>query len=113
VLTSTYLPTTMTDKPTTLSASKLGEYNVHTDIAEGTFGKVRSEYTVLPGERKFDQTFVVGTHTLTGHKVAMKYISKAVIHLTKTKTRVQREVEYMRTLRHPHIIKLYVLYSYD
>lgn len=38
----------------------------------------------------------------------MKYISKAVIHMTKTKTRVQREVEYMRTLRHPHIIKLYV-----
>jgi carbon catabolite-derepressing protein kinase len=39
----------------------------------------------------------------------MKYISKAVIHMTKTKTRVQREVEYMRTLRHPHIIKLCVV----
>lgn len=50
----------------------------------------------------------VATHTITGQKVAMKYISKAVIHMTKTKTRVQREVEYMRTLRHPHIIKLYV-----
>jgi carbon catabolite-derepressing protein kinase len=53
--------------------------------------------------------FAVATHTITGQKVAMKYISKAVIHMTKTKTRVQREVEYMRTLRHPHIIKLYVL----
>jgi carbon catabolite-derepressing protein kinase len=41
----------------------------------------------------------------------MKYISKAVIHMTKTKTRVQREVEYMRTLRHPHIIKLYEVIS--
>lgn len=50
----------------------------------------------------------VATHTITGQRVAMKYISKAVIHMTKTKTRVQREVEYMRTLRHPHIIKLYV-----
>ena len=38
----------------------------------------------------------------------MKYISKKVINATKTKTRVQREVEYMRMLRHPHIIKLYV-----
>lgn len=38
----------------------------------------------------------------------MKYISKQVINATKTKTRVQREVEYMRMLRHPHIIKLYV-----
>ena len=51
----------------------------------------------------------MATHTVTGHKVAMKYISKAVIQMTKTKTRVQREVEYMRALRHAHIIKLWVL----
>ena len=38
----------------------------------------------------------------------MKFISKQVITATKTKSRVQREVEYMRTLRHAHIIKLYV-----
>ncbi|KAH7914572.1 kinase-like domain-containing protein [Hygrophoropsis aurantiaca] len=75
-------------------ASKLGEYTVIQDIAEGTFGKVK-----------------MATHTITGQKVAMKYISKAVIHMTKTKTRVQREVEYMRTLRHPHIIKLYEVIS--
>jgi carbon catabolite-derepressing protein kinase len=53
----------------------------------------------------------MATHTITGHKVAMKYISKAVIQMTKTKTRVQREVEYMRTLRHAHIIKLYEVIS--
>ena len=51
----------------------------------------------------------VAVHTVTGHRVAMKFLSKQVINQTKTKTRVQREVEYMRTLRHPHIIKLYVL----
>ena len=50
----------------------------------------------------------VAVHTLTGHKVAMKFISKHVINMTRTKNRVQREVEYMRTLRHPHIIKLSV-----
>jgi serine/threonine protein kinase len=59
-----------------------------------------------------NECFLVATHTITGQKVAMKYISKAVIHMTKTKTRVQREVEYMRTLRHPHIIKLYVLQTF-
>lgn len=48
----------------------------------------------------------VAVHTVTGHKVAMKYISKHVINISKTKTRVHREVEYMRMLRHPHIIKL-------
>jgi hypothetical protein len=50
----------------------------------------------------------VATHTVTGQKVAMKYISKAAIHHTKMKTRVKQEVEYMRTLKHPHIIKLCV-----
>ncbi|KAH9830424.1 snf 1 [Rhodofomes roseus] len=75
-------------------ASKLGEYTVVEEIAEGTFGKVK-----------------MAVHTITGHKVAMKYISKQVIAATKTKNRVQREVEYMRMLRHPHIIKLYEVIS--
>jgi carbon catabolite-derepressing protein kinase len=48
----------------------------------------------------------VAQHTVTGHKVAMKFIAKQVIHQTRTKTRVQREVDYMKALRHPHIIKL-------
>ncbi|CCM01452.1 uncharacterized protein FIBRA_03505 [Fibroporia radiculosa] len=80
--------------PGTFPASKLGEYTVTGEIAEGTFGKVK-----------------MAVHTVTGHKVAMKFISKQVIAATKTKTRVQREVEYMRTLRHPHIIKLYEVIS--
>ncbi|KAF8225164.1 Pkinase-domain-containing protein [Tricholoma matsutake] len=84
----------MSDHPAPLPPSKLGEYTVIQDIAEGTFGKVK-----------------MATHTITGHKVAMKYISKAVIHREKTKTRVRREFEYMRTLRHPHIIKLYEVIS--
>ncbi|KAI0803233.1 CAMK/CAMKL/AMPK protein kinase [Irpex lacteus] len=75
-------------------ASKLGEYTVIQEIAEGTFGKVK-----------------MAVHTVTGHRVAMKFLSKHVINATKTKTRVQREVEYMRTLRHPHIIKLYEVIS--
>ncbi|KAJ3557678.1 hypothetical protein NM688_g1342 [Phlebia brevispora] len=78
------------DIPHTFPPSKLGEYRVIQEIAEGTFGKVK-----------------MAIHTVTGHKVAMKFISKQVIAATKTKTRVQREVEYMRALRHPHIIKLY------
>ncbi|KAJ8514810.1 hypothetical protein ONZ45_g7707 [Pleurotus djamor] len=82
------------DTSTPLPPSKLGEYTVIQDIAEGTFGKVK-----------------MAVHTVTGHKVAMKFISKAVIHQSKTKVRVQREVEYMRKLRHPHIVKLYEVIS--
>ncbi|TFK99504.1 kinase-like domain-containing protein [Pterulicium gracile] len=86
----------MTDDgvPQPFPLSKLGEYTVIQDIAEGTFGIVK-----------------MARHTVTGHIVAMKYISKALIHKTRTKTRVQREVEYMRALRHPHIIKLYEVIS--
>ncbi|KAF8621753.1 hypothetical protein AX15_007546 [Amanita polypyramis BW_CC] len=84
----------MTDLLDMFPPSKLGEYTVLKDIAEGTFGKVK-----------------MAMHTITGHKVAMKYISKAEIQREKTKTRVRREFEYMRTLRHSHIIKLYEVIS--
>lgn len=84
----------MSDFPVAHSVSKLGEYLVTQDIAEGTYGKVK-----------------MAKHLLTGHTVAMKYISKAVIHREKTKIRVKREFEYMRALQHPHIIKLYEVIS--
>ncbi|KAF9067960.1 Pkinase-domain-containing protein [Rhodocollybia butyracea] len=71
-------------------ASKLGEYRVIGDIAEGTFGVVRK-----------------AVHTITGHIVAMKFIPKAAISREKMKNRVKREYDYMRLLKHPHIIKLY------
>ena len=97
----------MTDLPDVFSPSKLGEYTVLRDIAEGTFGKVKStSYILLP--QPAPHAAQVAMHTITGHKVAMKYISKAEIQREKTKTRVRREFEYMRTLRHSHIIKLYV-----
>lgn len=57
-------------------------------------------------EELTEVSFIVAKHTITGHTVAMKFLSKEVIHREKTKSRVQREVEYMRALRHPHIIKL-------
>ncbi|KAI0829028.1 CAMK/CAMKL/AMPK protein kinase [Trametes gibbosa] len=82
------------DPPQKYPAYKLGEYTVVGEIAEGTFGKVK-----------------MALHTVTGQKVAMKFISKQAIAKHRTKTRVQREVEYMRTLRHPHIIKLYEVIS--
>ena len=49
---------------------------------------------------------VVARHVLTGQTVAMKYLSKEAIAASGTKTRVLREVQYMRTLKHAHIVKL-------
>lgn len=57
-------------------------------------------------------------HTLTGLKVAMKFISKRKISTAEMSNRVHREVrppvlaaltgqiQYLSLLRHPHIIKL-------
>ncbi|KAF8518606.1 kinase-like domain-containing protein [Gautieria morchelliformis] len=76
------------------AAGRLGEYMVTKDIAEGTFGKVK-----------------MAKHVLTGQKVAMKYLSKDAINTSGTKTRVLREVQYMRILQHAHIVKLYEVIS--
>ncbi|KAJ7054029.1 snf 1 [Mycena amicta] len=85
----------MTDSPphdveTVFDTTQLGMYTVVRDIAEGTFGKVK-----------------MAIHKVTGHRVAMKFLSKAIIRRDKMKPRVRREFEYLRLLRHPHIIKLY------
>ncbi|KAG8996104.1 Protein kinase [Tulasnella sp. JGI-2019a] len=81
-------------KPATNNLAKLGEYKLVRNVGEGTFGKVK-----------------LAIHAVTGHKVAMKFISKAKINAMKMRTRVSREVEYLRMLRHPHIIKLYEVIS--
>lgn len=36
------------DIPEVYPASKLGEYTVLRDVAEGTFGKVKSKFTATP-----------------------------------------------------------------
>ncbi|KAF8340495.1 kinase-like domain-containing protein [Cantharellus anzutake] len=71
---------------------KLGEYVVVSDIAEGAFGKVK-----------------LAIHTLTGQRVALKCIRKATVNAQnpKAKTRVAREIEYLKIVKHPHVIKLY------
>ncbi|CAE6479160.1 unnamed protein product [Rhizoctonia solani] len=73
-----------------LPQGHLGEYSIIKDIGEGTFGKVK-----------------LAVHTLTQAKVALKFISKERINALNMRTRVGREVSYLRLLRHPHIIKLY------
>ena len=69
---------------------------------------------------------LVAKHTMTGLKVAMKFISKRKISTAEMSNRVHREVrssflesaqflilfpqiQYLSLLRHPHIIKLSVV----
>ncbi|KAL0212276.1 hypothetical protein RCL1_005902 [Eukaryota sp. TZLM3-RCL] len=67
-----------------------GRYSLGPVIGEGTFGKVR-----------------LGTHALTGHKVAVKILSKRKIRSLRMDEKVKREIRIMKLFDHPHITKLY------
>ncbi|KAJ9062679.1 Protein kinase, variant 4 [Entomophthora muscae] len=69
---------------------QIGQYNVLQTIGEGSFGKVK-----------------LAVHSVTGHKVAMKIINRKKIAHMDMVGRVKREIQYLKLLRHPHIIKLY------
>jgi 5'-AMP-activated protein kinase catalytic alpha subunit len=59
-------------------------------IGEGTFGKVK-----------------LGTHNLTGEKVAVKILEKHKIVEDVDVVRVTREIKILKLARHPNIIQLY------
>lgn len=59
-------------------------------IGEGTFGKVK-----------------LGTHILTGERVAVKVLEKERIVEVADVERVAREVHILKLIRHPHIVQLY------
>jgi 5'-AMP-activated protein kinase catalytic alpha subunit len=59
-------------------------------LGEGTFGKVR-----------------LGTHTLTGEKVAIKILEKDKIAEKADVQRVTREIQILKIVRHPNVIQLY------
>lgn len=70
--------------------SKIGNYQIVKTLGEGSFGKVKLAY-----------------HITTGQKVALKIINKKVLAKSDMQGRIEREISYLRLLRHPHIIKLY------
>merc|ERR1719253_480037 len=68
----------------------IGQYIIGKSIGEGTFGKVK-----------------LGTHVLTGEKVAVKVLEKERIVEVEDVGRVAREIHILKLLRHPHVIQLY------
>ena len=57
------------------------------DLGKGTFGKVK-----------------VGTHVLTGEKVAVKILEKDKIADVSDVERVAREIHILKIVRHPHVV---------
>lgn len=83
------------DLPTSGKAGqRLGHYHVKRTLGEGSFGKVK-----------------LAVHRISGQEVALKIISRKKLISRDMAGRVEREIQYLQLLRHPHIIKLYVQYS--
>jgi 5'-AMP-activated protein kinase catalytic alpha subunit len=69
---------------------RLGHYILGRTIGEGSFGKVK-----------------LARHELTGHKVAVKILSKEAIESQGMAKKVRREIKILRLFEHPHVIRLY------
>ncbi|KAK6463790.1 kinase-like domain-containing protein [Scheffersomyces coipomensis] len=76
--------------PAANPANRIGKYQVIKTLGEGSFGKVK-----------------LAQHLVTGQKVALKIINRKTLAKSDMQGRVEREISYLRLLRHPHIIKLY------
>ncbi|KEY68565.1 hypothetical protein S7711_08032 [Stachybotrys chartarum IBT 7711] len=71
---------------------RVGAYKVIRTLGEGSFGKVR-----------------LAVHNGTGQQVALKIIARKKLISRDMAGRVEREIEYLQLLRHPHIIKLFTV----
>ncbi|KAI8895124.1 kinase-like domain-containing protein [Globomyces pollinis-pini] len=69
---------------------KIGNYTILNSIGAGTFGKVK-----------------MAVHNYTGQKVALKILNRRRIVNLHMVPRLKREVQYLKLLKHTHIIKLY------
>jgi len=76
--------------PKRMRAKSIGHYILGKTIGEGTFGKVK-----------------LGTHILTGEKVAVKILEKERIVDVADVERVAREIHILKLIQHPHVIQLY------
>lgn len=68
---------------------RLGQYTIVKTLGEGSFGKVK-----------------LATHQVSGQKVALKIINRKRLVTRDMAGRIEREIQYLQLLRHPHIIKL-------
>ncbi|KAI9719094.1 MAG: hypothetical protein M1812_003724 [Candelaria pacifica] len=76
------------------ATQRLGQYTIVKTLGEGSFGKVK-----------------LAVHQVSGQHVALKIISRRKLISRDMAGRVEREIQYLQLLRHPHIIKLYTVIS--
>jgi serine/threonine protein kinase len=69
------------------SSNAVGHYILGKALGEGTFGKVK-----------------LGTHILSGEKVAVKVLEKSKIKDKKDVERISREIKILKQLHHPNVV---------
>ena len=85
-------PPTASRSRDTKANQRLGQYTVVKTLGEGSFGKVK-----------------LATHQVSGQQVALKIINRKRLVTRDMAGRIEREIQYLQLLRHPHIIKLYTV----
>ncbi|KAF8637133.1 hypothetical protein AX17_003037 [Amanita inopinata Kibby_2008] len=69
---------------------KFGPYLLLQTLGEGEFGKVK-----------------LGLHTVWGEEVAVKLIRRGNVDTSVRMSKIEREIEVLRILKHPNIVRLY------
>lgn len=82
----------------------VGSYRMEETIGSGSFGKVKRIVTIPLSN------FIVATHVPTNLKVAIKILSKDKIKQLDMSVKVKREIKILKMFKHPHIVRLYVLF---
>ena len=80
---------TQQSAPQKKTEQRIGAYQIIRTLGEGSFGKVK-----------------LAVHRVTNQQVALKIIARKKLISRDMAGRVEREIEYLQLLRHPHIIKL-------
>ncbi|KAL4078032.1 Pkinase-domain-containing protein [Scleroderma citrinum] len=75
---------------------KFGPYLLLQTLGEGEFGKVK-----------------LGLHCQWGEEVAVKLIRRGSVDSSLRMSKVEREIEVLRTLKHPNIVRLYDVIETD
>ncbi|KAF7345044.1 Non-specific serine/threonine protein kinase [Mycena venus] len=75
---------------------KFGPYLLLQTLGEGEFGKVK-----------------LGLHSQWGEEVAVKLIRRGNVDSAVRMSKVEREIEVLRTLKHPNIVRLYDVIETD
>lgn len=73
-----------------IRVKRVGNYIIGKTIGEGSFSKVK-----------------LGTHLVTNKRVALKIIEKAKITESADVQRITREIQILKLLNHPNVVRLY------